>query len=154
MVGPINVFGEVFGGLLSVASGQGSVDKIVSDTAKVAARTADGAAKTAEDAEAEIRTLRTAIERLILVNRALWEFIAASQGLTDEQLMNKIKEIDLRDGTLDGKIGKPVRKCASCGKVLPAGREKCIYCGAKNEGADAFDTIDTETPSLRKQRLV
>jgi rRNA maturation endonuclease Nob1 len=115
---------------------------------------ANAAAKKAINASSEIEVLRTAIDRLILINRALWEIIAESRGLTDEYLIKKVKEIDLRDGVLDGKIRQPVRKCASCGKILPAGRENCLYCGTKNEGVDPFHTINTESRNDLAQGLM
>jgi hypothetical protein len=155
MVSPINVFTQLFGLLLAGTSGQGfgrSDDGIAPDiTADVAAITA--AAKKSMDSRSEIQVLRAAIDKLILVDRALWEIIAESQGLTEEYLLNKVNEIDLRDGVLDGKIREPVRKCASCGKVLQQGYAKCIYCGAKNESVDPFHGINTDSRNNLAQGL-
>ena len=155
MVGPINVFAQIFGGLLASTTGRGFVrsdDGITTDTAEVAAITA--AAKKALDARSEVQVLRVAIDKLILVNRALWEIIAESQGLTEEYLLNKVNEIDLRDGVLDGKMRTPVRKCASCGRMLQQGHEKCIYCGTKDECADPFQSINTDSRNDLAQGLM
>ena len=147
MVGPINVFAQLFGMMLAGASGQGFVrsdEGIAPNTAAdVAAITA--AAKKAMDARSEVQVLRAAIDKLILVDRALWEIIAESQGLTEEYLLNKVNEIDLRDGVLDGKMRTPVRKCASCGRILQQGYTKCIYCGTKDECVDPFQSINTDS---------
>jgi hypothetical protein len=146
MVSPINVFAQIFGGLLASTAGRGFVrsdDGITTDTADVAAITA--AAKKAMDARSDVQVLRVAIDKLILVNIALWEIIAESQGLTEEYLLNKVNEIDLRDGVLDGKLRPPVRKCASCGRMLQQSHAKCIYCGTKNECADPFQSINTDS---------
>ena len=154
MVDPINVFAQIFGGLLAGMASQGAsrYDSVVaSDTMDRVAITAS--AKNRKDASSEIQVLRSAIDKLILVDRALWEIIAASQGLTDEYLLNKIKEVDLRDGALDGKIKLPVRKCASCGKILPVGRGTCIYCGTRNEYGDPFD-IHTDSCDAFVQGIV
>ena len=154
MVGPINVFAQIFGGLLASTAGRGFVrsdDGITTDTADVAAITA--AAKKALDVRSEVQVLRVAIDKLILVNIALWEIIAESQGLTEEYLLNKVNEIDLRDGVLDGKIRPPVRKCASCGRMLQQGHEKCIYCGTKDEGVNPFQSINTESRNDLAQGL-
>ena len=155
MVGPINVFMQIFGGLLASTAGPKFVrsdDGIVPDTsADVAAITA--AAKKSMDARSEVQVLRAAIDKLILVDRALWEIVAESQGLTEEYLLNKVNEIDLRDGVLDGKMREPIRKCASCGKVLQQGYAKCIYCGMKNEGTNLFQSINTESRNDLAQGL-
>ena len=156
MVSPINVFAQIFGGLLANTAGQRFVrsdDGMAMDTAAdVAAITA--AAKKAMDARSEVQVLRVAIDKLILVNRALWEIIAESQGLAEEYLLNKVNEIDLRDGVLDGKIRIPVRKCASCGRMLQQGHEKCIYCGTKDECADPFQSINTDSRNDLAQGLM
>jgi hypothetical protein len=156
MVSPINVFAQIFGGLLASTAGPKFVrsdDGIVPDTsADVAAITA--AAKKAMDARSEVQVLRVAIDKLILVNVALWEIIAESQGLTEEDLLNKVNEIDLRDGVLDGKIRPPVRKCASCGRMLQQGHEKCIYCGTKDKSADPFQNINTDSRNDLAQGLI
>jgi hypothetical protein len=155
MVSPINVFAQLFGMLLASTAGQGfarSDDGIAPDTTlDVAAITA--AAKKSMDARSEVQVLRTAIDRLILVDRALWEIIAESQGLTEEYLLNKVNEIDLRDGVLDGKMREPLRKCSSCGKMLQQGYVKCIYCGTKNEVANPFQSINTESRNDLAQGL-
>jgi hypothetical protein len=155
MVGPINVFMQIFGGLLASTAGPKFVrsdDGMATDTAAdVTAVTA--AAKKAMDTRSEVQVLRAAIDKLILVNRALWEIIAASQGLTEEYLLNKVNEIDLRDGVLDGKMREPIRKCTSCGKVLQLGHAKCVYCGTKNEGADPFQSINTDSRNDMAQGL-
>jgi hypothetical protein len=155
MVSPINVFAQIFGGLLASTAGRGFVrsdDGIATDTADVAAITS--AAKKAMDARSEVQVLRVAIDKLILVNVALWEIIAESQGLTEEDLLNKVNEIDLRDGVLDGKIRPPVRKCASCGRMLQQGHEKCIYCGTKDKSADPFQNINTDSRNDLAQGLI
>ena len=106
------------------------------------------------DARSEVQVLRVAIDKLILVNVALWEIIAEAQGLTEEDLLNKVNEIDLRDGVLDGKMRPPVRKCASCGRMLQQGHEKCIYCGTKDKSADPFQNINTDSRNDLAQGLI
>ncbi|MEA1958725.1 MAG: hypothetical protein U9N44_03500 [Chloroflexota bacterium] len=106
---------------------------------------ADVTQKKTMDLGSDIRSLRQVVDKLALINRALWEIIAESRGLTDEYLMNKVNEIDLRDGTLDGKMKPAIKKCPSCGRTLSQGRETCLYCGAKDTEADPFDRIDTDS---------
>jgi hypothetical protein len=158
MIGPLNVFSLLFGGLLTGMPGQGGArhddDSFAMDTAQVAARAADMAAKKATDARSDVQAMRAAIDKLILVDRALWEIIAESQGLTEEYLLDKVNEIDLRDGVLDGRMREPVRKCASCGKILQQGYLKCIYCGTKNEVANPFQNINTDSRDDSAQGIV
>ena len=74
------------------------------------------------------------IERLVLVTEAMWELLSSRFGLTVADLAAQVREIDLRDGRADGRLGlqaeaTPVR-CPSCQAVVPAGRTTCQFCGA------------------------
>ena len=50
-------------------------------------------------------------------------------GLTDEQLLAKVSEIDLRDGVADGKIRGGAEPCKKCGRTLSKRHMSCMYCG-------------------------
>lgn len=89
-----------------------------------------------------VKQLETSIERLTLINRALWEIIHDRLDVSEEDLKDKVNEIDLRDGILDGKFRKKeVRKCLSCGRTLLKRHQKCMYCGSEDFHADIFDGV-------------
>ena len=111
------------------------------------------ASRKATDLTSEIRTLRSAIDKLLLINRALWEIVAEKNGLSDEYLTQKVNEIDLRDGKLDGKITTAVRQCASCGKTIFAGHQKCLYCGTECGGANPLDSVHTGDDSTIRHEM-
>jgi len=66
---------------------------------------------------------------LALVCQALWEILRDKTSLTEDQLEEKIMEIDLRDGKKDGKMGRAVGNCPKCQKPLSQRHAKCLYCG-------------------------
>ena len=78
------------------------------------------------------------VDKLFMITQALWELLKAEHGYTDELLMQKVLEIDLSDGRLDGKVAKKARPdCPSCGKKM--GRHPvCMYCGTQSI-QDTFD---------------
>lgn len=76
-----------------------------------------------------VKELRHQVERLSLLNQALWELIRGRAGLTDADLEQKASEIDLRDGIADGKIGGGAVSCPTCHRVSNAKHFKCLYCG-------------------------
>lgn len=89
-----------------------------------------------------VKQLETSIERLTLINRALWEIMHERLGISEDYLKDKVNEIDLRDGVLDGKFKKKeVRKCLSCGRTLLKRHQKCMYCGSEDFQADIFDGV-------------
>jgi hypothetical protein len=97
------------------------------------------------DVNGEVLALRGAVNKLMLINRALWEIIAEEKGLEDKYLMDKVNEIDLRDGTLDGKLVTAIMLCPSCERTLFKGHDKCLYCGSTDTATDPFYKIDTDT---------
>jgi len=76
-----------------------------------------------------VKELRHQVERLSLLNQALWELIRDKAGLTDADLERMANEIDLRDGVADGKIGGGAVSCPTCRRVSNAKHFKCLYCG-------------------------
>jgi hypothetical protein len=96
------------------------------------ARNRASEAKTeAHRASSEAREVRSEIERLLMLTEALWTLLKEEHGWEDEALMEKLREIDLRDGRIDGKVAtSPPRYCPSCGKVLQKKKPLCLYCAA------------------------
>jgi len=86
------------------------------------------------------RSVGKATRRGGLVTQALWEIIAETNHLDEKLLIKKVNEVDLRDGKLDGKLKRVVKKCASCGRTLHRQHSKCLYCGSENLQTDPFGT--------------
>ncbi|HQA57766.1 MAG TPA: hypothetical protein PK033_07800 [Acetivibrio sp.] len=81
---------------------------------------------------------RDPIERQMIISEAIWELLKEKTGLTDNDLVRKVREIDLRDGVLDGRARSgPPKACPKCGKNMDKGSSTCIYCG-HNVPADVF----------------
>ncbi|MCB1125876.1 MAG: hypothetical protein KDM81_05230 [Verrucomicrobiae bacterium] len=92
--------------------------------------TADRAAHAASEVRRENESLRLDVEKLFLITRALWTLLQEQHGYTEEQLIQRIQEIDLEDGRLDGRIAQERPDCPQCGRKLIGQRPVCLYCGA------------------------
>ncbi len=91
---------------------------------------------------AKVKQLESSVEKLTLIDRALWEIIQENFHVSETVLKDKVNEIDLRDGILDGKLQKrEVRQCSSCGRTLQKKHQTCLYCGAEDTQADIFDSV-------------
>ena len=77
----------------------------------------------------EVNFLKESLERVAITNAALIELLNERIGVSEQDILGKIEEIDLRDGVKDGKITSRPRNCAKCSRVLPAKRRVCLYCG-------------------------
>ena len=52
----------------------------------------------------QLRLLEQRVNKLAMVNQALWEIVSKDQGYDNDKLLAKLAEIDLRDGQLDGRV--------------------------------------------------
>lgn len=102
-----------------------------------AAWAADDAKSLANRAENETRRFEHRLqmleqqnERLSLAVMALAEVLAEQRGITEDMIEAKMREIDLRDGKLDGKLRRPAKLCAACQRPSSPHRSNCLYCGA------------------------
>ncbi len=78
---------------------------------------------------AQIRRLENNLAKTLMINEALWEIIRDRLNLTEQELHDKLYEVDMRDGTLDGKNQRKAVKCQNCDHMVSARHSVCIYCG-------------------------
>ena len=97
--------------------------------AHAAASDARSARRTASDAQLDVRELEARCDRALLICEALWTILRDKLGVPEDELVNRVNEIDLSDGALDGKVRRKAVQCAKCGRTVARRFEKCIYCG-------------------------
>jgi len=95
------------------------------------ARAADASARV-HDVRADVRMLVDALDRMALVHRAMWELVAPRRDISEEELAAKVREIDLRDGKLDGRLRPEVRRCPKCQRTMQRRHIVCLSCGAED----------------------
>ena len=78
---------------------------------------------------AESSLLHEKVERLAMVNAAMWSILSEKLGVTTDELIAKIREIDLADGRSDGKISSTAKNCPKCNRILNSSTGNCLYCG-------------------------
>jgi hypothetical protein len=81
------------------------------------------------------------MDRLALICRAMLELMEERTGLTDEDLVKKIAEVDLRDGKADGKMSAIAKPCPSCGSMISPRFNRCLFCGYRDTSGDPFNTV-------------
>lgn len=85
--------------------------------------------------EHRIERLQQSIEKLALVNAAMWSLLQDRTGLKDDELLNRMQQIDMQDGVADGRISpQGVQTCAKCQRPMSRKHERCMYCGADHPG--------------------
>ena len=83
----------------------------------------------------------TQLDRLGLVCRAMWTLLQERTGLTERELLERVTELDLRDGVPDGKYTRPPVDCAKCGSKVSRKFGRCLFCGTPYTEGSAFDTV-------------
>lgn len=81
------------------------------------------------------------LDRLALICMAMWSLIQSETNLTEDDLLERVKDIDLMDGAGDGKITRQVTQCSRCRRPMSTRHTRCIYCGSDQLVASAFDTV-------------
>ena len=103
------------------------------DLASAASTVAPQAANLAYEQREAVRELTYQVQRLSLLNQALWELLRTRLSLTDEDLLRLAGDIDLRDGIEDGQMTARAVRCPSCQRISNSKHYKCIYCSQEFE---------------------
>ena len=109
----------------------GPTDFPADAAARHATRSAAHAESAAGRSLSAVHVLEARLDRLALIAEALWTLLRERVGLTDGELMDRIREVDLSDGVLDGKVRRGTSECPACQRVLSRRHDRCIYCGAE-----------------------
>lgn len=91
-------------------------------------------AQAASDAKAGMQGIQARLDKLTLINMAMWSLLQEVSDLTEEDLIERIKQIDLSDGQLDGKVRSKAQQCPQCNRVMSSKHSRCLYCGYEGHG--------------------
>ncbi|MCF7975190.1 MAG: zinc ribbon domain-containing protein [Phycisphaerae bacterium] len=79
--------------------------------------------------ESKVKHLEATVAKILMINEALWEIIRDKFDMTDEDFHNKLYEVDMRDGQVDGKNQRKASKCPKCDHMVSSRHPACLYCG-------------------------
>jgi hypothetical protein len=77
-----------------------------------------------------IEDLHERVDKLLMIVRAMWGLME-EQGMTPEQLMAEIDELDLQDGVDDDQARSKVVECPSCQSKVAPNLRACQLCGTE-----------------------
>lgn len=110
---------------------------------------ADQKATRAENiARRETDELRDRIDSLTLTCAAMWSILSERIGVTEAQLLDRMKQLDLADGRVDGRFTPASATCSSCKRRVVPTRGRCVYCGTVIAGDSPF--MGTAKPPPRQ----
>jgi hypothetical protein len=94
-----------------------------------------------ERVRTDLQFLEERVDRLTMIAAAMWTLLQKQTGLSDEHLRDRVQEIDLTDGRLDGKVRRDVSACPSCKRPIAPRHTRCIYCGQPTRNTQPFDAV-------------
>ena len=99
------------------------------------ARVASTAAMASGTPSDQLWEIHERVDRLVLVLDAMWSLLEES-GFTDEQLQERIAQIDAADGQIDGRKTLRPTPCRGCSAMVAVGLDSCQFCGTPVAEAD------------------
>ncbi len=91
----------------------------------------------------ELQHMERRTDRLALVCQALWELLRERANLTENDLISRMQQIDLRDGVADGRMTPVAVVCPSCNRRSNSRRDECVYCGARLPGRNVVERLQS-----------
>ena len=87
-----------------------------------------------------VNSLERDHERLKLITMALWDILTERLNVSEDELRQRILEMDRLDGREDGrlKLREPPRNCEDCGRPMLRSAAACPYCGAQSSDLPLF----------------
>ncbi len=95
----------------------------------------------ARRAERRMHDVEQRLEKLTLITMAMWSLLQQETNLTEEDLMERVRQIDLMDGRSDGRITPQIARCSQCNRVMNPRHSRCLYCGQEKLIVSAFDSM-------------
>lgn len=86
-----------------------------------------------ESINTDLLDLEKLVARTQLAVEAMAEIMQSRLGIEHQEIINKMLEIDMRDGKHDGRITPVAVSCEKCQRPIPVNSPKCIYCGQLRE---------------------
>ena len=118
-------------GLLWDLHQQSRIDSVDAKSARTATE--------AQLASRRVQELEARVDALALACTTMWSLLQSRVGVTDQEFEARMREIDLRDGTLDGRVAPEVKTCAKCGRTMSSRHARCMYCGNDNLKRKPFE---------------
>jgi predicted RNase H-like nuclease (RuvC/YqgF family) len=102
---------------------------------------ADRAQRNSTRQENALMTLQARVEKLSFISRALWTFVREMGGKTEQELMERVTQLQREEAEKAQKGAAAPRLCSKCNRPVAAGQERCLFCGTEVTPGSIFDRV-------------
>jgi hypothetical protein len=88
-----------------------------------------------------VNELEERVDHLALLSVALWQLLSESTGWSEEELIKRVTELDLRDGKIDGRVTGNAIDCPECHRPVARRHRRCLYCEHELGESGAFGNV-------------
>ena len=81
------------------------------------------------------------LDKLVLITEALWTLLKDHTDLSEDDLKNRVLELDMLDGVKDGKRHKLPVDCPKCNAKINMRFQRCLFCGEEYRDGMTFDSL-------------
>ena len=98
--------------------------------------TANRAASDARESRFTSNDHQARLDTMALTIMGMWSLMQDRMGVTEAELVERMQQLDLQDGKLDGKVAPTMSsQCRGCRRRMSTRHKRCVYCGG-----EALDT--------------
>jgi len=102
---------------------------------------AQAGVRQAERVGERLEDVQERLDKMALLNLALWSLLKEKLDVTDAELEARVQELDLQDGKLDGRISSKPVDCPDCNRPLHQRHRRCLYCGFQLQAGSGFEAV-------------
>ena len=92
---------------------------------------ADRASRESAQHYSALLALQARVEKLALINQALWTLVQEGTGKTDSELVDRVQQLRRENEKRAQSGAASFRACEKCHRSVATGQERCLYCGAE-----------------------
>ena len=90
----------------------------------------------------DLMDLHDRIDRLLLVVVAMASQLEENGVVSEQQINERVRQLDEADGTVDGKRTPSASRCGKCGAAVAPGLSACQFCGTPVVGEATPSPLD------------
>jgi hypothetical protein len=91
----------------------------------------------------KVEGMERQLERLTVTCSSMWSLLQKKSNLSENDLLEKIQELDIQEGRSNEKVNRGVVICENCSRQISSKYPQCLYCGHPAPTITAFGMVQS-----------